>query len=81
MSRGTGGVGSPLRWAERIRRPSWRDGMGQKGRERSGIPPSEMGRVGIPPRRAGRIGRLTGETGGVGRDGRGQENLLERREW
>ena len=33
------GVGSPLRRADRIRRPSWRDGMGRERRERSEVPP------------------------------------------
>ena len=55
---GMGGVSSPLRRAERIRRPSWRDGMGRERWERSVFPPVGMGMVGSPPRRDGKFGRL-----------------------
>ena len=53
---GMGGVGSPLRRVERIRRPSWRDGMGREGWERSGVPPGGMGMVGSPQGGTGRSG-------------------------
>ena len=58
VSRGMGGVGSLHRRAGRIRRPSWRDGMGWEGRERSEVPPGGTEGLVVPQGGLGGSGSL-----------------------